>query len=271
MKTTRRIPLLSRFLFLAILPLVAALVFARGDKMKPEELVAKHLASIGTAEARAAARNRTALGVSEVVFLLGAVGRASGKMNFVTAGPMIRMEMDFNSMTYPGDLFAFDGRKVNIGCISPSGGRYPLGDFVYAFDVLLKEGLLGGALSTAWPLLDLAHRQPRLRYAGLKKVERKKLHELTYERKKGNADLLVSLYFDPETFRLVRSKYNVGRRPDPRLLVETFDNFKEVDGLTLPHAYKITYNQNNFLAEWNLAVTKVTHNVPLDPKVFAAQ
>jgi hypothetical protein len=48
--------------------MMAALLFARGEKIKPEELVAKHLASIGNPEARMAIRNRTILGDSDVVF-----------------------------------------------------------------------------------------------------------------------------------------------------------------------------------------------------------
>ena len=275
MKTTSCVPLL-RLSTLTIALLMAALVFAGGAKMKPEELVTKHLASIGTAEARAAARNRTALGDADVVFLLGGAGQLSGSLNFLTAGRMIRMETIFDNMKYPGDTFTFDGKKVNIASVPPYGFRWPLADFVYTFDKLLKEGLLGGTLSTAWPLLDLAHRRPGLEYTGLKNVEGKKLHELTYGIRKGNGDLVISLYFDPETFRLVRSQYKVDRRlvrgsVDVRSLVETFDDFKEVGGLILPHAYKITYQQMGFLGEWNFAITNVTHNLPLDPKVFALQ
>ena len=290
MMTTRCVPLLSRLSTLIIALVMAPLVFARGEKIKPEELVAKHLASIGTAEARVAARNRTVLGNVDVVFLLGGAGQLSGRVNFRTAGQMIRMETIFDNMQYPGDTFTFNGKKVNIASVPPYGVRWPLADFVYAFDKVLKEGLLGGTLSTAWPLLDLAHRQPLLQYTGLKDVEGKKRHELTYGIKKGNGDLLISLYFDPETFRLVRSQYKVGTRlwhngdptdvrnwlavgggPDVRSLVETFDDFKEVDGLTLPHVYKITYQQMGFLGEWNFAITQVLHNQPLDPKVFAIQ
>ncbi len=278
MKTTSCVPLL-RLSTLTIALLMAALVFARGAKMKPEELVTKHLASIGTAEARAAARNRTALGNADVVFLMGGAGQLSGSLNFLTAGRMIRMETIFDNMKYPGDTFTFDGKKVNIASVPPNGVRWPLADFVYAFDKLLKEGLLGGTLSTAWPLLDLAHRQPGLEYTGLKDVEGKKLHELTYGINKGNGGLLISLYFDPETFRLVRSQYKVGTpsgylgggSPDMRSLVETFDNFMEVDGLTLPHEYEITCQQMGFLGKWNFAITQVMHNLPLDPKVFVVQ
>jgi len=38
-------------------------------------------------------------------------------------------------------------------------------------NVPLREGLLGGVLSAAWPLLRLAQQNPKLEYRGLKKME----------------------------------------------------------------------------------------------------
>lgn len=236
----------------------------------------KHLASIGTAEARAATRNRVVAGDADVVFRLGASGQLSGTGNFISEGRMIRLGMIFNGVEYPGESFAFDGKKVTVAQIQP-GVRSRFGNFVLTYDALLKEGLLGGTLSTAWPLLDLAHRQPKLQYTGLKKIEGKQLHELKYEIKKGGTDLQVALYFDPESFRHVRSQYTLslpeamGGSPEVSSLVETFDNFKEVDGLTLPHAYKIILQRSGYLAEWNFVVTQVMHNQQIDPKWFVVQ
>jgi hypothetical protein len=288
MKTTPFVPLLSRLSALAFALLVATLVFARSEKMKPDELVAKHLASIGTAEARAAARNRTVLGDADVVFRLGAVGHLSGEGDFVCEGPKIRLRLTFNSLQYPGEMSAFDGKKVTVAEVQPPAVRSPFSIFVNTFNALLKEGLLGGTLSTAWPLLDLAHRQPRLHYSGLKNIEGKQLRALKYEMKRGGSGLLVALYFDPETFRHVRSEYSLstlvlrgvglddnsrlrGGGRDVRSLVETFDNFEKVDGLTLPHAYTIIYQETGYLAEWNIAVTQILHNQKLDPKLFVVQ
>lgn len=288
MKTTGFIPLLSRLSTLTIALLVAALVLAGGKKIKPDELVAKHLASIGTAEARAAARNREVLGDADVIFRLGASGQLSGKGDFLSEGPMIRIGLIFNALQYPGELSAFDGKKVRVGEVHPPAVRSPLSIFINTFNALLKEGLLGGTLSTAWPLLDLAHRQPSLQYTGLKNIEGKQLHELKYEMKKGGSGLLVALYFDPETFRHVRSQYSLstlvlrgvglddrarlsGGGRDVRSLVETFDNFEKVDGLTLPHAYTIIYQETGYLAEWNIAVTQILHNQKLDRKLFVVQ
>lgn len=289
MQTTRYVALLLRLSVLAFALLLSALVFAKDQKIKPEELVEKHLASIGTPEARAAVRNRAVAADADVVFRLGAAGQLSGKGNLLSEGPMVRLGMIFNTHEYPGEQFGFDGKKVTVAQIRP-GVRSRFADFVYTYDTLLKEGLLGGTISTAWPLLDLASRRPKLQYIGLKKIEDKQLHELKYAMKKGGTELQVALYFDPESFRHVRSQYRLsvpeamGRTPEESSqqsmmiheLVESFDNFKEVDGLTLPHAYKVIFTvsggqQASFLAEWNFAVTQVIHNQQLDPKYFVVQ
>lgn len=273
---TRNAALPLRLSALTLALLLPTLVVARGQKIKPEELVEKHLASIGTAEARAAARNRIVEGDADVVFRLSASGRLSGMVSFLSEGPMVRLEMIFNSVEYHGELFGFDGKKVAVAQIRP-GERSPLADFVHTYDVLLREGLLGGTISTAWPLLDLAHRQPKLQYTGIKNIEGKQLHELKYEMKRRSTELRIALYFDAESFRHVRSQYRLslpqgmGGGQEESSLVETFDDFKEVDGLTLPHAYKIILQQDRFLAEWNLAVTRVMHNQQIDPKLFVVK
>ena len=276
MQTTRSVAFRLRLSALAFVLLLSALVFAGGQKLKPAELVEKHLASIGSAEARAAARNRVAVGDADVVFRLGANGQLSGTGNFLSEGPMIRLGLIFNGVEYPGELFGFDGKKVTVAQMQP-GVRSPFGEFVHTYDVLLREGLLGGTISTAWPLLDMAHRQPRLQYTGLKKTDGKQLHELKYEKKKGSTELQIALYFDPESFRHVRSQYRLSL-PDARgggqevsSLVETFDNFKEVDGLTLPYMYRVVFQQGQYLAEWNFVVTEVMHNQQIDPKLFVVQ
>src|SRR5215211_2108386 len=48
------------------------------DKMKPEEVVAKHLESIGTAEARAKAKSHVIIGQAVATFRIGGTGTAEG-------------------------------------------------------------------------------------------------------------------------------------------------------------------------------------------------
>ena len=141
----------------------------------------------------------------------------------------------------------------------------------------MKEGLLGGTLTTAWALLDVAGRAPGLDYRGVKRVDGRSLHEVTYAPRE-SSDLTVLLYFEADSFRHVMTKYSViqpvgmGRTPgqSPGLretrhtLVERFGEFRVVDGLTLPHSYSIEYalegQSASFLATWGMAIQQIVNN-----------
>jgi len=193
--------------------------------------------------------------------------------------------MNFETLTYYSDQFAFDGEKVAVDQFRP-GARSTLSQFFYDHDVIIKEGLLGGTLSTAWPLLDLKARQPKLDYTGLKTIEGKKLHEIEYRAKKGGGDVLIYLYFDPENFRHVRTRYRL-EKPDAALsgtmsgqaremtiytLIEQFDNFVAIDGLTLPQMYKLQLNiqgpRETIMHDWDAAISQTIQNQQIDPKYF---
>jgi hypothetical protein len=57
--------------------------------------------------------------------------------------------------------------------------------------------------------------------------------------------------------------------------VEQFDNFKEVDGLTLPHACRLDFTiegqSSTLMTEWDIAVAQIAHNQQIDPKHFSVQ
>jgi hypothetical protein len=266
----------------------AALSAAKDAKLKPEELVAKHLAALGTPEAIAAVKSRVLSGDATAIFRLGSQGQMSGPGNILSEGRRTRIAIKFQSVDYPGEQLAWDGSKVTVGILRP-GRRSNLSSFVDDFDMLLKEGLLGGELTTAWALLDVAGRSPKLDYSGVKKVEGKQLHELRYRARKGPGDLSVSLYFEPETFRHAASQYRLvqpapmasspgassGQRDSIYTLVESFGDFKEVDGLILPHFYKLVFTiegqSSTYLADWVIKDAKVTHNVPIEAGVFSVQ
>jgi len=205
----------------------------------------------------------------------------------------VHIAMMFAAGDYEGERLAFDGRNVDVGQLRLRV-RSILADFVYLHDVLLKEGLVCGTMTTAWPFLDLAGRQPRLGYAGLRKVEGKRLHEVSYRAKRDAGDLQVALYFDPETFRHVYSEYQmvvrarVGQRSRPSSadpgvaspgelmdtfykVEEWFDDFKTVDSLSLPHSYRLRFNRegpSSFLCDYGISLTQVLHNQPVDADTF---
>jgi hypothetical protein len=268
-----------------ILCVLLPTAMAKEPKLKTEEVIEKHLASLGTPEARAAIKSRAATGAAQVTFLQGGHGQLPGKGALFSEGQKAVLVMNFSALDYPGDQLAFDGDKVSVGQIRP-GQRSDLSNFIYTYDVILRDGLLGGTLSTAWPLLDLTARKARLDYTGLKKIDGKQLHEVRYRAKKGSGDLRISLYFDPESFRHVRTQYRLvipatmgarpelsaGQRDTIYTLIEKFEDFREVDGLTLPHTYKLDFTiegERTVLTQWTLDALQIQHNQQLNPKYFS--
>ncbi len=267
---------------------LAASLAAKEPKLTAEELVARHLESIGSAELRAAVNSRLVEGTAILRIRLRGSGTLAGKMTLLSEGRKVRFEILFDHPDYQAERLAFDGEKHHVGWIVP-GSRSPLGQIVFDYDELLNEGLLGGALSTAWSLLDTQARQPKLKYRGLKKVKGRRLHRLDYRVRKGGGDLKVSLYFEPETSHHVLSTYEVripagmGATPETSpqqrdtiiRLQETFDDFRQVDGLTLPVDWSVRVTmktaQESTDWQWNMAFERITHNQAVAANSFILQ
>jgi hypothetical protein len=261
------------------------------EKLSPEKLVAAHLKSIAGTEVLAKIKSRGFGGVASVHFLQGATGNVNdGQFLIMSEGHRLAIIMKFADLAYPGEYFAFDGDDVSVGHISP-GQRSPLADFIYRYNSLMKEGLMGGVLSAAWPFWDLQERKPNLKYKD-SKVEGRKVHELEYRADKGMGAMTVKLYFEQETFRHIRTEYRVRVSNDMSAqpgntqimnsipdsiyrLVEKFDDFKEIEGMMLPHSYSVDYSVegagNSFVANWNMAVNQWSFNGTIDPSFFKAQ
>jgi hypothetical protein len=158
---------------------------------------------------------------------------------------------------------------------------------VFVQDAVVREGLLGGVLSTAWPLLNLNDRKAKLSFDGVKKMDGQELYELRYRPRK-STDLEINLYFDPQTCRHVETTYSysvsqslteggetsVARQQQNRYrLTEKFSDFKTVDGVTLPTHDDIQFSQelqggHTSLTEWDLKGLDVSSNIAVDPRNF---
>lgn len=254
------------------------------DKLKPEELVAKHLASIGAADSLAKITSRVAGGVSNFVYRVGGTANLTGTAMIVSSGAKLRFGMQFRMPEYPGEDVAFDGNKAAAGFL-PQGRRSALSLFLTQEPMPLKEGLIGGVLSTAWPFLRMEQSQPKLEYRGLKKIDGRQLHELGYRPRKGSTDLKTLLYFDPVTFHHVRTRYQyeiaatIATREAPSsnpesyvTLTEDFDDFRTVEGLTLPHKYRLQHSSEGrgatTLQDWTVIFNSIKHNDKLDDQLF---
>ncbi len=277
----------SSVILLVLISLAAAIGAATpADKMKPEELVAKHLAAIGTTDALAASKTRIMVGeVKARLKVSNSLRELGGPAQFASDDNRVLLAMAFNSTNYPTEKAGFDGDKITIAGL-PTGGRSPLAAFLTSQEAVLKHGLLGGALSSAWPAA-LAGKEGKLSYAGTEKIDGRETHKLKYEPKKGN--LKVNLFFDAETFRHVRSDYQytvsayMGARPQSSVgvasptggvsrfqLIEEFSDFRAAGKLTLPHAYKlqlvIEATAQNL--EWNINLSQFVFDQAIDPGSF---
>jgi len=254
--------------------------------MKPEGLVAKHLDSIGTAEARAAVKSRVVQGKLTFKVLVGGGGTVEGSWGRVSEQRKSNFVMRFGAGNYRGEQFVLDGDKTYIAADTSSHIRSRFGDFVHSQDYILKEGLLGGELSAGWALQNLDQNRPQLVYAGLKKIDGRQVHDLEYHSQK-STDMRINLYFDPETYHHVKTVYSMAFSPTVGTTITTsvdqqeirytieerFTDFKTENGMTLPTSYSIEYTQElqsgqTVVYHWDMTVDKTAENVSLDPKNF---
>ena len=258
-------------------------------KMKPEELVSLHLDAIGPTDARAGMKSRLFRGEGVWRVLMGGRAQLPGTVYEASDGNSISVRFDTRgNPTYYGEHLVYNGKDIRI-FQGFQAGRSPLGEFCMNNKALLREGLLGGVTSTAWPLLHLEARGAKLKYAGLKKVEGRELHRLDYKARKSGGPAKIQLFFERDTYRHVQTQYRyqvpggIGANPDASAgvqntyvtLTETFSNFQDIDGLMLPARWKIHYNRSNqgggpgsMVAEWEFAFNNAVHNEPIDPALY---
>lgn len=194
-----------------------------------------------------------------------------GTLLMFSAGEKTNTLMKFPNPNYQKEEFLFDGDKVVVGQIRP-GVRSKLGTLLEAQTQLVKEGLLGGALTTAWPLLNLKEKHPKLSSDGLKKIDGRELYQMTYAPKKGGGDVNVKMYFDPTNFHHVMTIYTLSYGPrlsqsgelasasqtETRIrLEERFDEFKDMNGLTLPTKWTMKLTSEGGVSEGGAVVSPV--------------
>ncbi|MGI8641887.1 MAG: hypothetical protein ACR2MG_18310 [Pyrinomonadaceae bacterium] len=272
-------------LFVLFLSIFSVSSFAQ--KMKAEDVLAKHLESIGTAETRASIKSRIAVGDAVVKFISQKNQTSQGRIVLASTGEKNFFGMNLNSLDYQSEKFSFDGKKAKVGFVR-AGTRSILGNFVLTNNILLEASLLAGTLSTSWALLDMADKKAKLSFDGTKKIDGKEVYAIGYSAKNGG-DIDITLYFDKQTFRHVRSEYKrissagIGTSPDQssrfsetRLKVtEDFSDFKDEKGLTLPHNYRIFYSiagqGGTTEIEWQFNLTEFAFNQKITDNTFDAE
>ncbi|HEX8354476.1 MAG TPA: hypothetical protein VF611_16340 [Pyrinomonadaceae bacterium] len=227
------------------------------EKLTLEEVVSKHLASIGAPEARSAVTSRVIVGTCKFSFRARGVGQTVGRVVLASEGVKSLIGMEFPEADYPHERLGFDGRKFSTGYIRP-GVRTIFGEFLHINSSIFREGLMGGTLSQAWPLLNLTSRNAKLEYAGGGKINGKETHAVRYTPKNGS-DFQIKLYFDRATFQHVRTEYeqvisatigrtdkdSAGQRSSSYKIVEEFSDYRKEGGLALPHGYKLRFTADD--------------------------
>lgn len=264
-----------------------------GQKLSLDEVLAKHLDSIGTKEQRAGIKSSVIL-LDVQVIVKGSTSVINGKAVTASAGEKSVWGMNLNSADYPHDRFGFNGKDTQVGYTRP-GVRSTLGGFVYTHKEVLKEGLLGGALLSSWTLLTTDKHGAKLSLNGTKKVDGKDAYVVEYSAK-GGSDLTIKFYFDSKNFRHIRTEYSgfvpakqgpsidvsAGQTPDRYQLTEDFSDFQTLNGMTIPQKYKITYQYSGNSPsdglqlkqnaareiEWSFTVTNFTKNQELGENAF---
>ncbi len=213
------------------------------DNPSPTDLVARHLDSIGKVEDRTANTLRSGNGTATAEFISGGTGNLVGSSTVASMGKRFNFLMYFNAPNYIGDNFKFDGSKATVA--NSDQNRYKrqnLSFFMYRHDAILKEGLWGGVWNAGWPLYDLKAHNAQLKTEGTKTVDGKKLLQYRYVPHHAEQELAVHLLFDPDTFRHVRTIYEIfgpaGNVP-AITVTEAFADFHDEKGLMLPHSWTI--------------------------------
>lgn len=268
---------------LIVVVLATLFINAFGQELKADDIIAKHIDSIGKKEVRDQVSTLFAVGLSSFESQSPSI-RGGGKAIVVSDRGNLMFAISLNSKDYPYDKIGYFNEKVSLPFVT-SGQRSLLGTFINEHPRILSEGLFGGVMSLRWPFAGENGKQ-KIKSLGIKKVDGRKLYVLSYQADGGGLDeFTIKLFFDTDTFAHVRSEYHREFSPSqPRFgqanqlsnseitLTETFSDFKTVDGLTLPYTYSVEFSSNantsTLKTTWGIRVAEYYVNQKLAPDFF---
>jgi len=278
---------MKKTIFLLLTITISAFAVS-AQKLEVKDVVAKHLLSVVSPEQKTKVTNLTAVG--ETVYSQGTNHQREfkGKSVLVSDGQKMALAIAFPLQNYAFERVIFDGRKLTLPFIRP-GERSVLGNFLWANDEIVKEGLLGGVLSTAWILNHPDAKRGSFSMQGSKKLDGRDVNILSYTTK-GGTGLSVKMFFDAATGRHVRTEYrrkstqSMAGSPEASAsftndiieeMSEDFSDFKTEAGVTLPTSYHIRVAQvhgtSTTEVTYSMTIGTFYYNQQLDAATFDAQ
>jgi hypothetical protein len=279
----------NRFTCCIWLTVIFALLICWADAAdkKPDEVLVKNLDSIGTADARAAIKSIAVQGALRFKIVVGGFGDSTGTWGRLSDQHKSNFVMRFNTDNWRGEQYVFDGDKTSFAMATAEHQYSTFTKLVSGYDFILREGLLGGELSSAWALENLEQNHARLRSIGHKKIKGQEVEGVEYL-SKGGSDMNVKIYFNAETHQHMMTVYSVETVPHNTqnginesayqqqlryTIEERFSDFKAESGVTLPHHYDLQYTEelqsgSTRIYDWDMTVEKIETNVNPDPSNF---
>lgn len=276
--------LIKKTIICVIISFIVSNISAQ-EKVSVEEILNKHLDSIGTKDSRGAIKSMMIWGKSKATFKGRGAGFVDGAVVLASEGEKSLIGMKFDNADYPHEIMGYDGDKFSAKQIRP-GVRSVLGDFLRLHEAVFKNGVMGGTLAKSWSLLEFDEKRGKLTYEGTEMIDNKQVYKLNYNPKKGGG-LDINFFFEAETFRHVRTEYkrilsspiksggvdaSAGQSETRYSMIEDFSDFKPENKLNLPHNYRlfleIISGNGTVSYEWKMELTNFIFNNPVEAKDF---
>lgn len=223
--------------------------------------IQQHLNSIGSPEAFAGVRFRLAGGIGKGTGdILKQKKHRSGSIYGsaeLAAGPdSLRLTIQCDSPRYPVEGFFLDKDKFRVAVLDGHESGL-LGKFLAGCEDYVKEGLIGGVLSTLWPLLKADTAQRKMKLMGEQKLDGQRLLAVRYSL---GGQERVALYFDPNTSCHVATKCIVEMKEGYWTLMEKFTDVRTYDGLNLPTHWTLALHGPRKTFVWTVRFENITHS-----------
>jgi hypothetical protein len=256
-------------------------VSVSAQSISADEIVSRHLNSIGTEQVRKSVKNFLVTGTSAFE-AKSPIVHGAGKVIIVSDPSDLYFLMSLNSREYPFEKIGIFGDKVSIPFVT-AGRRSVLGIFLNEHSRVLSDSLFCGSMSFRW-ISKIA--ELKLKASGKKNINGRAAYVIdVISRGSGSDDFTMKLFFDAETFHHIRSEYHrelqagvptFGRQNqysnDTIDLKEEFSDFRESNGLTLPYKEKISLVSNSggpgFEVSWTVSVNNYNLNQNLAADFF---